>query len=42
MIYATSDAIWAMPSWLHTIRSWAMVQSDIVDNMMDNSQEEIG
>jgi hypothetical protein len=42
MTYATSNAIWAMPPRLRTLHSWAMVLSDRVDNMMGNSQEEIG
>jgi hypothetical protein len=42
MTYAMSDAIWAMPPRLRTLRSWATVWSDRVDNTTDNSQEEIG
>jgi hypothetical protein len=41
MTYAMSDAIWAMPPWLRTLRSWATVWSDRVDNTMNNSQKEI-
>jgi hypothetical protein len=42
MTYAMSDAIWVMHLCLRTLRSWAMVWSDGVDNTTDNSQEEIG
>jgi hypothetical protein len=42
MTYATSDAIWAMPPRLRTLLLRATLRSDRVDNMMDNSQEEIG
>jgi hypothetical protein len=42
MIYAMFDATWAMPPWLCTLRSWATIWSNLVDNMMNSSQEEIG
>jgi hypothetical protein len=42
MTYATSNAIWVMPLRLRTIRSWAMVWSNRVDNTADNLQDEIG
>jgi hypothetical protein len=42
MIYATSDATRAMPPWLCTLRSWATVWSDWVDNTTKDFQDEIG
>jgi hypothetical protein len=42
MTYAMSNAARATPLWLRTLRSWATVWYDLVDNTMNNSQEEIG
>jgi hypothetical protein len=41
MIHATSDAIRVTPLWLCTLRSWATVLYNRVDNTMNGSQEEI-
>jgi hypothetical protein len=41
MTYATSDAIWVMHLWIHTLRSRATVWTDRVDNMMDNSKRKL-
>jgi hypothetical protein len=42
MTYATFDAIRVTPPWLSTLCSRAMILSNWVDNMTDNSQEKIG
>jgi hypothetical protein len=36
MTYATPDTIWAVPPWLRTLRSRAMIWTNRMDNTTDN------